>query len=112
VALSYCGAQAWGLAGAALGSTAAVYLDLAVTLRRVAQRTGVPLGELQDWRALGLLLLFSVLAAALAASLVAHLLPGGAPPARLALGGAVLAVAYAAMTITWPRGRGWLAANR
>ena len=112
VALSLLGAQAWGLAGAAAGSTAAAYLDLAVTLRRVAQRTGVPLAELQDWRALGLLLLFAVLAAALAAALVGHFLAGGAPLARLALGGALLAAVYAAMAFSWPRGRGWLAAQR
>jgi O-antigen/teichoic acid export membrane protein len=112
VALSFLGAGIWGLAGAAAGSTAAVYLDLAVTLRRIAQRTGVPLGEMQDWRALGLLLLFSVLAAALAASLVERFLAGGELPLRLAFGGAVLAAAYSAMTVSWPRGRGWLLAHR
>ncbi|HJS37496.1 MAG TPA: oligosaccharide flippase family protein, partial [Burkholderiales bacterium] len=72
--LSVLGALAFGLPGAALGSTAAVYLDAAVTLRRLAQRTGVPLRELQDWRALGLLAGFSALGAALAWMLVERLL--------------------------------------
>ncbi|HEU4645423.1 MAG TPA: hypothetical protein VFS80_07650, partial [Burkholderiales bacterium] len=111
VALSVLGALAFGLPGAALGSTAAVYLDAAVTLRRLAQRTGVPLGELQDWRALGLLAAFAALAAALAWTFVQHLLPHAAPVVRLAAGGLAHAAAYGALTASWPRGREWLAAR-
>jgi O-antigen/teichoic acid export membrane protein len=111
VALSVLGALAFGLPGAALGSTAAVYLDAAVTLRRLAQRTGVPLGALQDWRALGLLAAFAALGAALAWTFVQHLLPHAAPVVRLAAGGLAHAAAYAALTASWPRGREWLAAR-
>jgi O-antigen/teichoic acid export membrane protein len=111
VGLSVLGALAFGLPGAALGSTAAVYLDAAVTLRRLAQRTGVRLGELQDWRALGLLAAFAALGAALAWTFVQHLLPHAAPVVRLAAGGLAHAAAYGALTASWPRGREWLAAR-
>ena len=111
VLLSASLAHAYGLAGAAAGSVAAALLDQAVTLRRVAQCTATPLRRLQDWRALGLLLLFALLAAALAASLVERFLAGGAPLVRLAAGGAVLALAYGAMTASPPGRRAWLAAG-
>jgi len=110
VTLSLAGAHAFGLAGAALGSTAAVYLDLAVTLRRLARRTGVPVRALQDWRALGLLLAFAAGGAALAWMLAGHLLPGAGAPARLAAGALVHAAVYCALAASWPRGREWLAA--
>lgn len=109
--LSILGALAFGLPGAALGSTAAVYLDATVTLRRLARRTGVPLGELQDWRALGLLAAFAALGAAFAWTFVQHLLPQAAPPVRLAAGGLAHAAVYGALTASWPRGRAWLAAR-
>jgi len=110
-ALSLAGAHALGLAGAALGSTAAVYLDLGVTLRRLARRTGVPLGELQDWRALGRLLAFAILGAALAWLLVGRLLPAGGALARLAAGGALHALVYGALALSAQRGRARLAAG-
>ena len=112
LALSLLGAHWLGLAGAALGSTAAVYLDLAFTLRCVARRTGVPLRELQDWRALGLLGAFAALGAAFAWTAVGHLLSQAGALARLAAGGVLLAAAYGAMAASWPRGRGWLLAHR
>jgi len=112
VSLSVLGAHAFGLSGAALGSTAAVYLDQIFTLRRLALRTGVPLGRLQDWRALGLLLAFAGLGAALAWALVAQLLPEGGALARLASGALLHAAVYCALAFSWPRGRGWLAAVR
>ena len=112
VSLSVLGAHVFGLAGAALGSTAAVYLDLAVTLRRLSRRTGVPLGELQDWRALGLLAAGAALGAALAWTLVERLLPGAGPLARLAAGLLVHALACGAFAVSWPRGRAWLFAAR
>ncbi|MBI3043012.1 MAG: lipopolysaccharide biosynthesis protein [Betaproteobacteria bacterium] len=112
VALSASLAQAFGLAGAAVGSTAVVYLDLCVTLRCIARRTGTPVRDLQDWRSLGRLLAFSALAAAFAWILVEHLLAGSGALARLATGGALLGAAYAAMTVTSATGRAWLAAGR
>jgi O-antigen/teichoic acid export membrane protein len=112
VSLSILGAYAFGLAGAAAGSTAAVYLDLAVTLRRLARRTGVPVGELQDWCALGLLAAGAALGAALAGVLVERLLPGAGPLARLAAGALVHGAACAALAACSPRARGILAAVR
>lgn len=112
VTLSLAGAHAFGLAGAALGSTAAVYLDAAMTLRRLSKRTGVPVRQLQDWRALGLLLAFAVLGAALARALVAHLLPGGGALERLAAGTLLHAAVFCALAFASPRGREWLAAVR
>ena len=43
VALSWVSAHHFGLAGAAVGSVLAVYLDGIVTLRRIALRTGIPI---------------------------------------------------------------------
>jgi len=89
VGLSWLGAQQWGMAGAALGSTVAIYADRYVTLRRIATRTGVPLRALQDWPALAWLLMISVLAGG-----VAWLVVGGqglvANRAERLLGGAVI----------------------
>jgi O-antigen/teichoic acid export membrane protein len=111
VALSTLGAQAFGLAGAALGSTAAIYFDLALTLRRIAARTATPVRELQDWRALGTLLAFSALAALLAAWVVERTLEERGELVHLAAGGALLLAAYGALAACWPRGRRWLAAG-
>jgi peptidoglycan biosynthesis protein MviN/MurJ (putative lipid II flippase) len=110
VTLSLAGAHAFGLAGAAAGSTAAVYLDLAVTLRRLSQRTGVPVRRLQDWRALGLLAACAALGAAFAWTLVEHVLADGGELARLAAGALLHAAVYCALACSWPRGREWLAA--
>ena len=111
VLLSASLAQTYGLAGAAAGSVAAAILDQALTLRRVARCTATPLRRLQDWRALALLLVFALLAAALAASLVERFLAGGAPLARLAAGGALLALAYGALSASPPGRRARLAAG-
>jgi O-antigen/teichoic acid export membrane protein len=110
VTLSLAGAHAFGLAGAAAGSTAAAYLDLAVTLRRLSQRTGVPVRRLQDWRALGLLAACAALGAAFAWTLVEHVLADGGVLARLAAGALLHAAVVCALACSWPRGREWLAA--
>jgi O-antigen/teichoic acid export membrane protein len=109
VALSWTSAQAFGLAGAAAGSVAVVYFDLAATLRRLALRTGIPVRRLQDWRALGLLLVFAALAAALAWAVASRYFADSGPLARLIAGGAVLAAAYGALQLWSGMGRGWLA---
>ena len=91
---SWLGAQYFGLAGAALGSTTALLVDRGLTLKRIAWRTGIPLRHLQDWSKLGRML-GAVSGAGLLAWLVAGLLPAGsAPAARLLLGGLVLTGAY------------------
>jgi O-antigen/teichoic acid export membrane protein len=113
VAVSWAGARYGGLAAAAAGSVLAAYLDLAFTLRCVAQRTGVPLRRLQDWRTLGLLLLSALLAAALAWSVVSRELAAAAAPLRLLAGAALTAAGYGALLLLlgW-RGGLRLAAER
>jgi O-antigen/teichoic acid export membrane protein len=66
VALSWYGAQRFGLAGAAAGSVAAAWVDRALTLGRVARITGIPVARLQDWPALVRLLVLALAAATLA----------------------------------------------
>jgi hypothetical protein len=66
IALSWFGAQQFGLAGAAAGSTLALYADRYVTLRRIARTTAIPVAALQDWRGLGMQLMNSAIAGALA----------------------------------------------
>ena len=110
VALSWLSAHAFGLAGAAAGSVTAVYIDLSATLWRISLRTGIAFRRLQDWRSLGLLMLFAALAAALAWCVVAGYFAAAEPLVRLVAGGAVLAAAYIAMTALSGMGRSWLAA--
>jgi len=90
VGLSWLGAQQFGLAGAALGSTGALLVDRWLTLRRIAWRTGLPFGQLQDWPKLARLLAAVVAAAAIAWQLGA-LVEGSS---RLLLGGLALTGTY------------------
>lgn len=108
VALDWYAALHFGLAGAAVGSVAAIYLDRIVTLRRIARCTGVPLGRLQDWRALGQVMLFAALAGVLAWAADIRL----APLARMAAGAVLLGALYCALLATLGPGRRWLAARR
>ena len=99
LAVSWTGALLLGLPGAALGSVLAVYLDRAILLRRVSQRTGIPFARIQDWRALGASLAGAALCAALAWVLVHRFLPEAAPLARVAAGAAILAAAYGLLNL-------------
>lgn len=112
VALSWFSAHHIGLAGAAVGSVTAVYLDQSVTLRRIALHTGIPFRRLQHWRALGMLMLFSALAAAFAWVVVDRYFAAGGLLVRLAVGGALLAAAYGAMAALSGMGRGWFVVAR
>jgi O-antigen/teichoic acid export membrane protein len=112
VALSWFSAHPFGLAGAAAGSVTAIYFDLIATLRQVSLRTGVPLKRLQDWRALGLLILLAALAAGFAWGVTHLYFAASGPLVRLIVGGAFLAAAYAAMAALFGMGRDWLAAVR
>jgi O-antigen/teichoic acid export membrane protein len=103
LAVSWTGALALGLPGAALGSVLAVYLDRAIMLRRVSQRTGIAFARVQDWRALGLALAAAAASAALAWLFVHRLLEGAAPLVRLAAGAVVLALSYGLLNLR----RGW-----
>ena len=94
VALSYWGAVHFGLAGAALGSIAMMYVDRAVSLRRIARLTGERLATVQDWRTLAAMLA----AAAIAAGAAGLIATAWTLPAlgTLAIGGALMAIAYPA----------------
>jgi O-antigen/teichoic acid export membrane protein len=112
VALSWFSAHAFGLAGAAAGSVAAIYIDYIVLLRRIALCTGIPVRRLKDWRTLGLLILFAALAAAIAWSMAERYFTASGPLVRLIFGGGLLAAVYVAMAALVGMGRGWLAAVR
>ncbi len=96
VGSSLAGALTLGLTGAACGSVIAIYLDRTLTLRRISQRTGIPVRKLQDWRGLGVALAYGVAAALLARLVALAVVPDGPPILRLTAGGAVLAAAYGA----------------
>lgn len=98
VALSWAGATQLGLAGAAAGSVAAMYVDRIVMLRRIAALTGVPVRRQQHWWRLVWLLLASTLAAALAWTFVHAWLAAAPVMARLLAGALVLGACYAAAT--------------
>jgi O-antigen/teichoic acid export membrane protein len=97
VALSWTAALHLGLAGAAAGSVVGVYVDRLVLLRHVSRHTGIALRRLQEWRALLTALGFAAATAALAWIIVAHRFTDSGPLVRLAAGGAVFALAYAAL---------------
>ena len=91
---SWIGAHFYGLAGAALGSTLALYVDRWVTLRRLSRSTNISLRQIQDWPKL-LHALFLAMVAALAARLVTdHVAAQSGVLSRLILGSAVLAAVY------------------
>ena len=94
IAVSVIGALRFGLWGAALGGTLAIYLDRLLMLRRIARHTGIPVRRLQDWGGLALALGFSALAASVAWAIDYYYLAARAPLERLIAGGAVLAAAY------------------
>lgn len=93
--VSLTGALYFGLAGAAAGSVLALALDRALTLRRIAVQSGIPLRRLQDWRGLARTALVATGGAMLAWALTHTLLAQAAPLVRLAAGAVVLAVVYA-----------------
>ena len=112
VALSWYAAHQFGFAGAAAGSATAVYIEIGATLRRIVLRTGIPFRRLQDWRTLGLLMLFAALAGAFAWGVVRAYFDDSGPLVRLAFGGASMATAYAALLAPYGIGRGWLTTVR
>jgi O-antigen/teichoic acid export membrane protein len=110
VAVSWFAAQRFGLPGAALGSVTAMYLDRYLTLRRIALQTGIPFGRLQDWRSLGLWILFGVVAALCAWSVAAHYAASAGPLARVMIGAACMAAVYGLLQGLFGVGRARLAA--
>ncbi len=97
VTVSWCGAQVFGLPGAAAGSVLAAYVDRTLLLRYIAARSGIRVGQLQDWRTIGKFTTFAVLCAILAWGTVYVLARESGPLARLAIGTAVFAAAYGAL---------------
>lgn len=96
-AASWIGARELGLAGAALGSVIAIYLDRALVLTRVARHTGIGLRRLQHWAALGWALGAAVISGLLAWLFTHRLLPEAVPMVRVAAGAAVLLLTYVAL---------------
>ena len=112
VALSWYAAHWFGFEGAAVGSVTAIYIEIGATLRRITLCTGIPLRRLQDWRTLGLLMLFAALAGAFAWGVVGRYFGDSAPLVRLAFGGAFMATGYAALLAPYGIRRGWLTTLR
>ena len=94
IALSWGAAHAFGLAGAAAGSVAAIYLDRTLLLRRIARHTGIAVRELQQWGALARALCAAVACALLAWFAVEHFLAAAPALVRIAAGATLLALAY------------------
>jgi O-antigen/teichoic acid export membrane protein len=94
VAVSWTAAHQIGLAGAALGSVVAIYLDRVFMLRCVSRHTGIPVRALQDWRSLARALGSAAFAAALAWLAVHRFLPESGHIVRMAAGAALLALIY------------------
>jgi O-antigen/teichoic acid export membrane protein len=109
VAVSFAGARLFGLAGAAAGSVVAIYCEHLAALWRISRRSGVPLRQVQDWRALGLLLVCAGLSGLLARGVVSSLTPLGTA-ARAAVGGVLVGAAYLALLALCGLGRDWWAA--
>jgi O-antigen/teichoic acid export membrane protein len=97
VALSWFAAQRFGLAGAAVGSTLALYAERYGTLRRIKTATGIPLTRLQDWPALARLMLFAALAGTSAWVVVGDYVAATAVLPRLFVGGTIVTVVYGAL---------------
>lgn len=112
VPLSWLGASHFGLPGAAAGSVAVLYIDRLATLHRISRRVGLPLRQLQDWRTLGLLIVFSGLAGALAWGVTGRYLASAGPIIRMAVGGIILALSYGTLhALFGASGRGGLGAS-
>jgi len=94
VPVSWFAAKYYGLAGAAVGSVIAIYLDRLVTLKHISRLSGVPMRRLQDWSALASLLGYAVVAAALGWWITASYFGASPPFIRLLVGGATLGAAY------------------
>lgn len=112
VSLNWTAALHVGLAGAALGTVAVIYLDRCATLWRISRILGVPIRRLQDWRRLALLLVFAMLSALFAWATVAGWFAASAPLTRVLVGTSVMAVAYGALVAISGLARTWFAALR
>jgi O-antigen/teichoic acid export membrane protein len=96
IPLSWTAAHHFGLAGAAMGSVVAIYLDRVLVLRRISKLTGVALRRLQDWGALAMALAHAAVSGALAWVIVDAFFAQRPLLLRLCAGAAVIALVYAA----------------
>ena len=94
VAVNWIAALRFGLPGAAMGTVITIYVDRVVTISYIARHIGVPFARMQDWRALGVLLALSILAAAVTWAVITHYLAASAPLYRVIAGAALLAAVY------------------
>jgi O-antigen/teichoic acid export membrane protein len=95
IALSWTAAHYVGLAGAAMGSVLALYVDRVLVLRRIAWHTGIALRRLQDWRTLVMALALATATGALAWVIVDRFCAERGALLRLFAGGAVFTLIYA-----------------
>jgi O-antigen/teichoic acid export membrane protein len=93
-AVSWSAATHFGLAGAAAGSAASLYLDRFFTLRRISKRTGIPVRRLQDWSGLACAVAYGAGAGLFAWGAAEAFAEGGRPFVRLVIGGTALLAAY------------------
>jgi O-antigen/teichoic acid export membrane protein len=91
------GAFLFGLPGAAIGSTLAIYVDRLVSLRRLSRTTALSFRCMQDWPALCHALALAMLGG-LSAHLATTLLGAAGDLGRVLIGGAVLGVIYGGFT--------------
>lgn len=97
IAGSFIFAQMFGLAGAAVGSVLAVIIDRALTLHRISKRLLLPLTALQDWSALGKILIAAVIGGAMSWLVTPAVIPATTSLiVQLGVAGLVLFVVYAA----------------
>lgn len=105
IAISWAAARTVGIAGAAVGSVAAIYVEHAATLWRIARRTSVSFSQVQDWRSLGLLLICAAVAGLASWATVIEVMNSLPIVVQLATGAAVLAIVYAALVAACGLGR-------
>jgi O-antigen/teichoic acid export membrane protein len=99
VIVSWSASVEFGLAGAAAGSVAALYIDRAIMLRRVSSQTGIAVRNLQDWRSLAWALVSSALAGFAAWLIVENAFEASGAFARAAIGGTTLIAVYAMLNL-------------
>lgn len=99
VVASLAFAKLFGLAGAAMGSVAAVYIERLITLRRIGARMSLPLSALQNWPALAKILLSATIAALVAWAAISAMPLNMPLAAWLGLAGVVVSIAYFLMLL-------------
>jgi O-antigen/teichoic acid export membrane protein len=103
VPLSLAGGAHLGLAGAAAGSVASLYLDRTLALRRIARISGIPVRRQQHWGHLARYLAWTIAVAAIAWLCVHRLVPETHAVVNLIAGAAVMAAIYLPVNFRRPR---------